>query len=155
MRYVAYFDGACRGNPGLISAGGVIVDTEQSDMEVASVSVATGTGTNNESEYLALMLVLCVAIQNNITELSVRGDSQLVIKQVAGMWKVNTPSIIRYNKLAKKLAAMFDNIKFEHVKRDKNSAADKLANQGYMMDALSQEQVFEYIQNIITLNETT
>ena len=86
--------------------------------------------TNNEAEYTGLILGLNTALKQGITELQVRGDSQLVIRQMQGKYKVNSPKLAPLHKCATTLAAKFTKIDYDHVYRDKNQRADALSNVG-------------------------
>ena len=121
--YSLYFDGCSKGNPGRAGAGFVIY---QNDVEVASGSRYLGKQTNNVAEYSGLILGLQKAVEMGITDLNVYGDSMLVIKQMMGKYKVNSPSIKPYYEKAKEIKI---NATFAHIYRDKNARADELANQ--------------------------
>jgi ribonuclease HI len=124
-RYILHFDGCCKGNPGVSGAGVVIY---KDDEELWSSSKYLGKGTNNQAEYKALILGLEKAVEFSITELCVFGDSQLVIKQVNGLYKVSSPQIKPLYEKVKELKRKFENVEFYHVYRDNNKRADKLAN---------------------------
>jgi ribonuclease HI len=125
-KYILYFDGCSKGNPGKAGIGAVIY---AEDEEVwADCSYIGDKVTNNQAEYNALILGLNKAIQMNITTLLVRGDSLLVIKQLCGSYKVKSMELLLlYNKV-NELTKQFNNIKFEHVYREYNKRADKLSN---------------------------
>lgn len=125
-KYVLYFDGCSKGNPGLGGAGAVLY---KDDVEVWGASQVVGTKvTNNIAEYSGLIMGLNEVFTRNIKTLVVRGDSQLVIKQMKGEYKVRSSSLIEYYQQAKLLQRYFDHIMFEHVYRDKNKRADELSN---------------------------
>ena len=87
--------------------------------------------TNNEAEYTGLILGLTEALKRGITtELLVRGDSQLIVRQMQGKYKVNSPKLVPLHQLATNLVSNFSKIEFEHVYRDKNQRADALSNVG-------------------------
>ena len=125
--YTLYFDGCSKGNPGKAGAGYVIY--KEND-EIAYKSVYVGDKeTNNKAEYSGLYEGLLCALQNNITRLHVKGDSNLVIKQMKGEYKVKSENILRIYQDTHKLCEQFEEITFEHVYRKDNQRADHLANQ--------------------------
>ena len=120
------FDGCSKGNPGLAGAGAVIYINNE---EVWTGSSFVGkNSTNNEAEYAGLILGLEKALEMNIKNLLVNGDSQLVIHQMTGKYRCNSPNLIPLFQTAKKLEQKFENIKFEHLLRNLNHRADELAN---------------------------
>ena len=127
--HTMFFDGCSKGNPGRAGAGAVIYDA--SNNEVFAESVFAGySATNNEAEYTGLILGLNTALKQGITELQVRGDSQLVIRQMQGKYKVNSPKLAPLYQCAVTLASKFSKIDYEHVYRDSNARADALSNTG-------------------------
>lgn len=103
--------------------------------EVFAESVFVGhRATNNEAEYTGLILGLTEALKRGITtELLVRGDSQLVIRQMQGKYKVNSPKLAPLHQCVTNLASQFAKIEFEHVYRDNNKRADALSNRGELV----------------------
>ena len=92
--HTLYFDGCSKGNPGRAGAGAVLYDDTGSEVFAESVFVGY-RATNNEAEYTGLILGLTEALKRGITtELLVRGDSQLVIRQMQGKYKVNSPNLV-------------------------------------------------------------
>ncbi len=127
--HTLFFDGCSKGNPGRAGAGAVLYDVN--DAEVFAESVFVGyRATNNEAEYTGLILGLTEALKHGITELHVRGDSQLVIRQMQGKYKVNSSNLVPLHQCATALASQFAKIEFEHVYRDNNKRADALSNVG-------------------------
>lgn len=127
LEFLLRFDGCSKGNPGLSGSGAVIYQNEK---EIWSDSKFVGyKETNNYAEYMGLIMGLNKAIELNIKNLHVEGDSMLIIKQMTGKNKVNSPNLIELNKLAMKLKSNFENITFEHIYRDKNTRADELCNE--------------------------
>lgn len=124
-----FFDGCSKGNPGRAGAGAVLYDPNGAELFAESV-FAGHSATNNEAEYTGLILGLNIALKQGITELQVRGDSQLVIRQMQGKYKVNSPKLVPLHQCATTLASKFAKIEFEHVYRDKNQRADALSNRG-------------------------
>jgi ribonuclease HI len=124
-----YFDGCSKGNPGRAGAGAVLYDPQGA--EVFAESVFAGySATNNEAEYTGLILGLNESLKRGITELQVCGDSQLVIRQMQGKYKVNSPNLVPLHQCASTLASKFSKIEFEHVYRNNNKRADALSNAG-------------------------
>ena len=123
---VLYTDGACRGNPGPSSAGWVI---ESPTGEVlAQAGVFLGTGTNNESEYSAAILGLEDAFQRGAKKVVLRADSELMIKQLKGIYRVKNERLQPLFTKLKSIIAKFNHVTLEHVKRHLNQAADRQAN---------------------------
>jgi ribonuclease HI len=122
-----YVDGASFGNPGPSGIGVVlIVDGET----IVARSEDTGYGTNNEAEYRALLEGMNEALQRGITHLHVRSDSQLLVRQMLGEYKVKAKGLIPFRMEAEPLRNKFDDVRFEHVRRELNSTADALAKAG-------------------------
>ena len=126
IEYKMQFDGCSKGNPGLSGAGAVIYKYGK---EIWSNHLFVGTNdTNNYAEYSGLILGLEKAVELNIKTICVEGDSLLVINQMTGKYKCNSPNLVeQYNK-GNELKKQFDNIKFVHIFRNKNVRADKLSN---------------------------
>ena len=127
--HTLFFDGCSKGNPGRAGAGAVLYDVNGAEVFAESVFVGP-SATNNEAEYAGLILGLNEAQKRGITELHVRGDSQLVIRQMQGKYKVNSPNLVPLHQCATTLVSNFAKIDFEHVYRDKNHRADALSNRG-------------------------
>jgi len=127
--HTMFFDGCSKGNPGRAGAGAVIYDALENEVFADSVFAGFST-TNNEAEYTGLILGLNQALKQGITELQVRGDSQLVIRQMQGKYKVSSPKLAPLYQCATSLASKFAKIDFDHVYRDKNKRADALSNMG-------------------------
>jgi ribonuclease HI len=127
-KYIMYFDGCSKGNPGESGAGAVIYKNNE---EIWSRSVFVGEkSTNNAAEYTGLLIGLNEAVKLGIKILHVKGDSLLVIKQMKNEYKINSKSMKEYYKLARDLSNKFDSIIFTHVYREFNKRADDLSNQG-------------------------
>ena len=124
-----FFDGCSKGNPGRAGAGAVIYDASGNEVFAESVFAGHST-TNNEAEYTGLILGLNSALKQGITELQVRGDSQLVIRQMQGNYRVNSAKLAPLYQCAVTLASKFTSIDYDHVYRDKNQRADALSNVG-------------------------
>jgi ribonuclease HI len=125
-RVHAYFDGASRGNPGPAAVGWVLVS---GDGIVAEGSERIGRATNNQAEYEALLAVLEAAAEFGFDEIEIRGDSQLVEKQVKGAWDTNDPELRKKRVRARELLERFEDWSLTHVPREVNDRADELANE--------------------------
>ena len=124
--YSLYFDGASRKNPGPASFGGVIYD--ESGEELDTYYKFIGTATNNVAEYCGLLAGLHRAKDLNIKELNVFGDSNLIIQQVTGKWKVKNDNLRALYDQIKTVEPFFTTISYQHVYRKDNKRADQLAN---------------------------
>ena len=123
-----YFDGAARGNPGPAAIGWVIVT---SDGVVTEGNERIGKTTNNRAEYEALLRALEIAAEYGFSEVDVRGDSELIVKQVRGEYDVNEPELRERRVRARELLAEFEEWSLSHVPREVNERADKLANEAF------------------------
>lgn len=124
--YSLYFDGASRKNPGPASFGGVIYN--ESGEEFDTYYKFIGTATNNVAEYCGLLAGLHRARELNIKELKVFGDSNLIIQQVTGKWKVKNDTLRAIHNQIKEVEPFFTVISYQHVYRKDNKRADQLAN---------------------------
>jgi len=127
----AYFDGGSRGNPGLAGWGAYIVGDDGTVL--AELSGALGVATNNVAEYTGLIAALQWAADHDVTALSVKGDSLLIVEQMRGNYKVKNEGLKPLHMKARMLVMQIGNVSFAHVPRDKNKDADRLSNIG--MDA--------------------
>tara|TARA_Y100000389_G_C17392042_1_gene480424 strand:- start:126 stop:563 length:438 start_codon:yes stop_codon:yes gene_type:complete len=130
--YSLYFDGASKHNPGHAACGAVLYDDNDTEVDYDSKYLGDKVS-NNYAEYTGLIVGLHLALKNNITEISVYGDSLLVINQMRTIWKVKNDTLIKLYGDANKLIKCLDKIKFIHIKRDKNKRADELANKELKM----------------------
>ncbi|MES2201762.1 MAG: ribonuclease HI family protein [candidate division FCPU426 bacterium] len=127
MNVEIYCDGACRGNPGPSAAGAVLSDMGSRKV-IAEISERLGRGTNNEAEYAALLLALKEARRLGATEVTIKADSQLVIRQLTGQYKVKHPGMKLRHAEAMALLSGFLDWNASHVPREENTRADALAN---------------------------
>ena len=126
LEYVLYFDGCSKGNPGPSGIGSVIYKNK---IEIWNSCKYIGDKrTNNEAEYSALIMGLEEAIKMDIKELSVCGDSLLVINQVNGIYKVKNQNLLVLYENVLLLKSKFTYIDFNHVYRNNNKRADELSN---------------------------
>jgi len=124
---IAYIDGGSRGNPG--PAGyGVRFESEQGDL-LAEFHDAIGIATNNVAEYRGLIAALEYALEHGHRQLLVRSDSLLLVMQMLGKYKVKHPGLQPLHLQARALASKLGKVRFEHVRREFNTHADRLANE--------------------------
>lgn len=128
--YEMYFDGCSKGNPGMSGAGAVIY--KNGDEIWCNSYFVSKSATNNVAEYFGLIRGLKRAIKMKISCLYVKGDSQLIIKQMKGEYQVNSENMIELYNIAKELESKFENISYEHVYRKYNKRADQLSNEGLL-----------------------
>jgi len=124
--FTAHCDGGSRGNPGPSAYGAVIEDPQ--GREVARLSKFLGRQTNNFAEYSGLLAVLHWAIDNGVPRLRVVSDSELMVKQMRGQYKVNNPGLRPLWEEARQLARRLEAFDIRHTLRGGNQLADKLAN---------------------------
>lgn len=123
---VVYIDGGSRGNPG--PAGyGVRFETDEG-LLVEELHGALGVATNNVAEYNGLLAALAWAADRGVTSLEVRSDSELLVKQMLGVYRVKNPGLLPLYQRARLLAQRLGRVDFRHVRREFNKHADRLAN---------------------------
>jgi ribonuclease HI len=133
MQFTIHADGGSRGNPGPSGAGAMIRD--HLGNSVASVSQFLGTRTNNYAEYEAVILAFETLMKlipkgkHSKTEVVVKMDSELVVKQMKGLYRVKHPVLKGQYARLTHAAAAFGKVSFTHVFREENSDADALANE--------------------------
>src|SRR5258708_23345597 len=131
--HTAHIDGAARGNPGPASYGVVV---RGPDGEVAAeLKKYIGRATNNVAEYYALIAALDYAVSRGLSAFCVRSDSELLVKQMKGSYKVKSADLRPLYERAKKMAQQVAHFTIEHVPREQNRRADQLANEA--LDATS------------------
>ena len=128
LRLTVACDGASRGNPGPAGIGVVITDADGT--VVAEIAEGLGVATNNVAEYTAAIRGLERARDLGAREVLLRSDSRLMVEQLSGRFKVKNTNLRRLHAAAHDLVAGFDSVGFEHVPREANTAADRLANRG-------------------------
>ncbi len=124
-KVILYCDGASRGNPGPGSYGFVILENGE---PIAEVGKKLGEVTNNVAEYEGVIEGLTRCLELGATEVTVRSDSQLLVRQLTGQYKVKAPHLLPLVQKAKALQQRFTKVAFQHVPREENKPADKLAN---------------------------
>jgi probable phosphoglycerate mutase len=125
-KVIVHIDGASRGNPGPAAYGVVMESADGS--RLAAFSHCIGTATNNVAEYYALIAALDFAATNGIRRLRVLSDSQLIVNQIKGTYKVKHPDLRPLHERAKKQAAALESFSIQYVPREQNGDADDLAN---------------------------
>ena len=126
--YMMAFDGCSKGNPGRAGAGAVIYCNRAEIW--ADAKFVGAKETNNVAEYAGLIMGLHEALRRNIKQLTVQGDSELIIKQMKKEYAVKSSNIKAYYEAAAALAAKFERVQFKHVYRNHNVRADALSNAG-------------------------
>lgn len=127
-RVIINCDGAARGNPGPAGAGAIVVD--ENGAVLAEVAEGLGETTNNVAEYTAVIRGLEEAKRLGAREVLLRSDSQLLINQLTGRYRVKAPHLQPLHKRVRDLMRAFTRVDLEHVPRERNAAADSLANLG-------------------------
>ena len=129
--YSLFSDGACEFDdeykPINAGIGGVV---KLKDKNIFSFSENVGVKTNNEAEYLALIKGLELCLENDISFISIFADSELVVKQINGDYKVKNERMATLHKKTHELLSKFNSWSINHVLRDKNTEADDLRKQG-------------------------
>ena len=134
MKLEIFTDGGCSGNPGPAAIGVVIKDGAKT---VKTISRAIGQGTNNIAEYTALIVALQEALILKADEVSVKTDSELMAKQVTGVYAVKHENIKPLVEQVKHLISGFKKFQITHVPREENSEADALV--GLVLKKASQD----------------
>lgn len=122
---MAHCDGGARGNPGPSGYGAVVT---QDGRKLAELSEFLGIRTNNYAEYSGLLGVLAWAIEHGHRKLSVVSDSELMVKQIKGQYKVKSPDLKPLYDEARRRIAKLESFTIAHALRHKNKDADRLAN---------------------------
>jgi len=122
-----FADGGSRGNPGPAASGAVLFD--ESGAVLREVGTYLGVATNNVAEWTGLLTGLEAALDLGVDDLAVRLDSELVVKQISGAYRVKHERLIPLHAKAKALLRKFAHVDVRHVRRNENAAADALVNQ--------------------------
>ena len=125
---VAYIDGGARGNPGPAGYGVRIQGPDGALLE--ELHGGLGIATNNVAEYSGLLAALQWAIDHDRPRVHIRADSELLVKQMRGEYKVKNPGLQALHVRARLLVAQLAEVRFEHVRRELNKEADRLSNLG-------------------------
>ncbi len=124
---LAHCDGGSRGNPGPAGFGAVLVDAQGDPL--AELSEFLGIRTNNVAEYSGLLSVLAWALEHGHAKMRVISDSELMVKQIQGKYKVNSPDLRPLYEEARRRITRFEHFEIVHALRHKNKVADRLANE--------------------------
>lgn len=126
IKATLHSDGGARGNPGPAGAGYALRIQGRDSIEVGKY---IGETTNNIAEYTALKLGMRHARREGVAELACYLDSELVVKQLSGAYRVKNEGLKPLFEEVKKIACEFDRVTFTHVRREKNKTADRLVNE--------------------------
>jgi ribonuclease HI len=132
-KFIAYFDGCCEPvNPGgAMGFGSIVTENGQAIWYANGMSRADRANSNNVAEYTGLLALLDYLIEAGLADadIEVRGDSQLVIKQMAGEWKIGSGLYAQAAHNARELRSKFTNIRFRWIPRAENGLADELSKE--------------------------
>ena len=142
MKATLHTDGGARGNPGPAGIG--VLLTDESGAVIEELAKGIGEATNNVAEYSALIAGLELAREAGVTDLEVAVDSELVVHQIKGEWKIKNDRLRALAVAARRLMSQFDSAEIKHVRREENAGADRLANQGMDAAELDLEQGGEW-----------
>ncbi len=129
---LAYIDGGSRGNPGPAAAAFILTDTRQN--QLAAKAFFLGQATNNVAEYSAIIKALQAALDADAKQISVFSDSELLVKQLTGKYKVKSDQIRPFFDKALDLLDRFQSYTLRHIPREKNARADQLVNQALNLE---------------------
>ncbi|MBI3895541.1 MAG: ribonuclease HI family protein [Acidobacteria bacterium] len=124
---IAYIDGGSRGNPGPAGFGVVIQDAKGHTLD--TIAEFLGGATNNVAEYRALLAALEYATEKKCQRLKVYCDSELIARQMQGRYRVQSPDLKPLYQRAQDLVHLLDRFAIEHIPRERNQQADRLANE--------------------------
>lgn len=127
MRLLIYTDGAARGNPGPAGAGAILRDAENGTVR-AEIAQGLGHATNNIAEWTAVRLALEEALRLGATRVDLRMDSELVARQITGIYRVKHPALKPIHAEVMGMLRRFDGYTIGHVPRALNKDADRLSN---------------------------
>jgi ribonuclease HI len=127
-----YTDGASKGNPGPASIGVICYQDETKKHTLFKISKKIGTATNNIAEWTALISALESSIDLHLNDILLHLDSELVVKQFKGEYKTKNPELLQLKEKAIQLAKKIPNLKIQHIRRELNKEADKLANEAFL-----------------------
>ncbi len=132
-----FTDGASKGNPGPAGAGWVLINDQ--DSETVKECKYLGQATNNEAEYQALILGLQKALANGVAEIRILMDSELLVRQLNGLYRVKNPRLAVYFRQVQDLLLKFSNYVILHIPREQNREADRMANEAIKRKVTSDE----------------
>ena len=128
MKAKLHADGGARGNPGPAGIGAVL--TDEAGEVIGEIAEGIGRATNNVAEYKAVIAGLELALAKGVTQIDVFLDSELVVSQLKGEWKIKKDTLRSLAIDARRLLNKFETSTLTHVRRESNADADKLANPG-------------------------
>lgn len=126
MEATLFADGGSRGNPGPAASAAVLIGSDGNPIE--EVGAYLGVATNNIAEWTALLLGLEASLRHGVQRLRVRLDSELVVKQLRGEYRVKHENLQPLYQRARKLLTEFKDVDIRHVRRKENAHADRLVN---------------------------
>jgi len=126
-KFIIHADGAARGNPGPAAIGATLKD--ETGNTLASISQRLGHTTNNQAEYRAVIAGLEKAVALGAKEVIIKSDSELIVKQINGRYKVKNAALRPLYQEVVKLAGKLDGFSISYIPRERNREADALANQ--------------------------
>ena len=135
-KVLIYIDGGSRGNPGDAGAGAYF---ELDHQAWRGLYQYLGRQTNNYAEYAALLLALQYALQQGFPTVAIRADSQLLVRQMTGIYRVKDPVLQRLHSEAKRLLGRFERFSIQHIPRERNRKADALANKALDLRASGED----------------
>lgn len=124
----AYIDGGARGNPGPAGYGVHVVDEEGNIL--AELYEGIGNTTNNVAEYRGLLAALQWALAHGHRRVHVKSDSELLVRQMNGVYRIKNPGLLPLYREARHLMAKIGDVTIQHVRRELNKDADRLSNLG-------------------------
>jgi ribonuclease HI len=137
-RLTIYTDGASLGNPGPAAIGAVIKDGQGG--VISRISQRIGHATNNQAEYAAIIAALAEAIRLGAEEVVVRSDSELVVKQLNGCYKIKKTTLKPLYQKVVRLAGSLEAFTITHIPREQNREADSLANKALAINFPKESQ---------------
>ena len=126
MKLIINTDGLSKGNPGIAAIGAVLKD--EKGKTVATISHYIGVTTNNVAEYKALIAALKKAIELGCRNVVIRSDSELMVRQICGLYKIRSLGLRPLYLEATKLLGQFEKADIKYIPREQNTEADGLAN---------------------------
>ena len=126
-RVIIHIDGGSRGNPGPAAAG-IVVRAADDGIVLHEAGLFLGKTTNNVAEYRGLLAALEAATRLNFTHVEVFSDSELLVRQMNGQYRVKKPHLRELFEQAKEMTAELEDFTIAHVRREKNTDADRLVN---------------------------
>jgi ribonuclease HI len=127
MKARVFTDGGARGNPGPAAYAYVLEAEDGTTLDARAEAI--GTATNNVAEYRALLAGLDAALAAGVTELEVVSDSELLVKQMRGEYRVKNPALREFSVAAARLAREIGDVRYTAVRREHNELADRLVNE--------------------------